>query len=1788
MLEFPGYRLTERVFENPNLVFYRGVRESDGRQVLLKTLKGALPGVVDRANFKNELEITRRVQSEGILTPIVLETDRNRFALVTEDFPGRPLDLNNFMAKNGLVGFLKLTTRLARILGDCHQSGVAHRNLRPHNILVDLVNWRAKLMGFRITPIREPGSGDDPKHVLYDLAYISPEQTGRLDRVVDHRTDFYSLGVILYQLLVGEPPFTASDPMTLVHAHIAMEPEPPCRRDLTIPRAVSDIVMKLLAKSQEDRYQSGFGLAADAGHCTELLENRGMVDVFPLGRQDVSQSFHIPHKVYGRGPELQQIQHGLKTVLNDGNCRFQMVLGQVGMGKSELIDQIHPTVLREKGYFVAGRYDQKNERAPYEGFIQAFHALIHQILAESPEEVGRWRERLVTAMGNNGQVIVHVVPDVELIIGKQPPVPVLGVGETQNRFRETLRNFIGAFAAKDHPLVLFLDDLDWAGESSLQLIRTLLQDRELEYLYLIGAGTEERTGGGTGLGRLLSELRAEELILPTLHLRPLDMVAVQSLLFDVLHCEPHYSRELAEVILDKTDGVPLFVAEFLKMLHDEGLLDFQAREGRWVWDLEAIAGHKAVTHCMDDLIKDRFLRLEKDTRIILRVAACIGNRFSLRLLSIASGQKPLEAAAALRPAVEDGLVIPLGEAYNLLQVSEPADLDKIEDLGGLVFKFQHTQAHRGVYSLMDSEQSSRTHLQVGQRFLADDSILDGDIFAVVNQLNQGCSMIEGEGERIQLAQLNLKAGIQAEEAIAHRQALSFFQTGLDLLPQSPEGQGRSLWFELNMHLAEARYFNGDLEAAEKVHQLLLERVDNIHEKVRVYIQKIIIFNNISKLEQAVAVGIEGLELLGLRIPRDPEEQALQITRAMAEVNAFLEQEGADGPSNLPAAGDDYPWDAFRLMINITPPAFNTDQELFKILALEQVRLVLAHGNSVLSPFALAVYGILLGTLRQYRRGYELNQVALKINGRFPDPVINYKLEFIGCNLLNHWVLELKEDIPVLERIFNSALDNGDLVWANYTILVTYQHRWVMEEPLLHILNDSVQHILFAERTCNRAVLESQKYMNHAILNLRGLTAGADTLDTEDFNEDMCCRHLRAAGYFTGLTVYRIFKMQVLYLRGFHKQAAEEARLGFETLHYNQNSLMMTVHYFFYALTLAALYGKADEQQRGEYLEKLAEYRDLYRVWADSCPANFLHKYYLICAEMDRIQGDDYQALNRYHDAVHAAVSQNLVMSEALAHELTGHFHLARGFGPYAELHLQAAIHCYRKWGATSKVDDLLREFGSKIQEGAWMRRYRDGQHLDASALQAQSLDMSTLMKMSHTVSGEFRIDALIKKLMRLVLENAGAQRGFLILLRQERLVVAARGDVAAPEIELFDNRALDRFEDVARSVIHYAFRTRSPLVIEDAALDNRFRSDGYLEKSDVKAILCLPLMRQTELLGILYLENHLARGAFTGQRVEMLRMLAPQIAISLENASYVSEMTGLNQALQAEIVERKKAEESLRKAQEIALANAHNAGKAEFASSVLHNINNVLNSVSLSCEVVNTTIRDTKLRQFSKLAQMIEKNLDDPVIFFRDHHKGKLIPRYLVQLDSVLTEELEGVAKELEDMEKHIKLMKDIIRTQQAHAKGVLRSQTVDLLVLIEDALRIQEDSISRHQVEVLRFYDSDQPVKAEKTQVTHILINLVKNAVEAMGFSDRRVLTVSTHQNNEGLVCLVVKDTGMGIKNEDLDKMFTHGFTTKKDGHGFGLPYCARVMTEMDGSIEVESDGPGKGAAFTLKFLPA
>ena len=1379
--------------------------------------------------------------------------------------------------------FLRLAVALCTALTDLHRRHVIYGRLDPSRVLVSGDAREVRLLD---PPGRQTGHGAGTGGEYADgaaAAYMSPEQTGRINRAVDHRSDFYALGAVLYAALTGGPPFRSTDRLEIVHAHIARTPVPPAAVDPRIPEQISRIVMRLLAKGAGERYQSAAGVRSDLQACERELLATGAITLFEPGRDDVAERLRMPRRLFGRDRELAVLTEAFERTCA-GETSLLFVSGYSGIGKTSLIGEWYKPIVRQRGYFASGKFDQVARNIPYGALIQALRGFVWQLLTESEDRLGGWRGRLLDALGNTGGVLTEVIPEVEFVIGRQPAPAPVDPAEAQNRFRFAFQNFLRTVARAEHPLVLFLDDLQWVDAATLGLLHDLVTAADISHLLFIGAYRDHEVDAAHPLRLATTRLEASGAPVRAMTLGPLGVADIRGVLSDTLRRRPEEVAAFADLIVAKTGGNPFFVIQFLKSLEQDGLLRFDGDAGRWTFDMAAVAA-AGMTDNVIDLMTGRIRRLSPEAQSMLTLAACIGSRFELSTFLTVSRLSAEAAADGFAESLEAGLIEP-----SVVPGEAPAGPG-----AGTAYAFLHDRVQQAAYELIPPDRQARTHLDVGRLLLAGGAdVAEDRLFETVNHLNIGRALISNPDERAALARLNLAAGRKARTSAAYDAAARYLEQGIALLADVPWESDADLMFTLGLEAAESQYLSGRFDAAERHFDRLLERARTALQRVQVHSLRIVLYENLSRYADALASARLALALVGLSFPERDDQAAVAAEAEIAAIQRLLGGRPISSLVALPEMTDPEVRALMRVLTLMWSAAYISGyQETARLISATMVRLTLEHGVTEDSAYGCVTHAITMGPVRQdYAAAYEWGVLALRLNDRFADTKYRAKIHQQFHAHVNLWRRPFATCIPYAREARRSGLESGDFNYAGYGAVTEAWPALMISRSLDDFLATHTPDLALLERIRMEDFRAALQVLLNWALALQGRTAGPVSLATGDFDEAaFVAKYERSAPFF--LTFLFTARLHLCVLHGRYTEAVqllEQARRVTVV-----GTMWPVLLDFWGSLAMTGAWPQATPEERARYHTALTAARGSLQRLADHCPENYQCFWLLVSAGMERISGNAPAARDLCERAIAFARQTDNLQQEALASELCAEARLALGDEAGATACLLVARRAYLAWGAAAKVARLGERYGHLFAQPATFATTPTD-----PAPESAALDMSTVLKVSRAVAVEIELRNLLPQLMNLALENAGADRALFIRAQDGELIVEAEAATDAPPA-LPPADASGRF---SQSIVRYVRRTGQDVVIGHPADDERFAGDPYLAAGHARSILGVPVIQQGRIDGILYLENSLTHEAFTPARTEMMRILAGQAAISLENAR-------LYEGLKDEVARRTQAEQSL-------------------------------------------------------------------------------------------------------------------------------------------------------------------------------------------------------------------------------------------------------------------------------------
>ncbi len=1734
-----GYQLRAFLHESSASRVFRAIRIADGVPVVLKMLKREASHVSDRMRYQRECDVLSNVDLTGVPELLGLEMADGARMLVMRDTGANSLARRFRSRPLPSAEVIELAIGVLGILAGLHRHGIIHRDINPSNIIYDPDGGILQIIDFGCSTRRsqEFATAQSPHSVDGTLAYMSPEQTGRTHRSVDYRTDFYALGVTLYELLTGSLPFSATDPLALVHCHLARRPLAPTAHNPAIPEVLSAVVMKLMAKAPEERYQSAQGCISDLETCRRGLRGGGHIAPFTLGRDDVSDRFQIPKKLYGRAGERDALLAVFDRVV-EGERALMLIAGYSGVGKSALVKELYGPITAQRGYFIEGKFEQYRRNVPYSALAGAFGELIEQLLVEPERQIQAWREAIADAVGASGQVLVDVVPELAFLMGPQPPVPALGTSESENRFNRLLQRFLAVFCTAEHPLVLFVDDLQWADTASLRLLQRVLTDASLQHLLVIGAYRNNEVSAEHPLARFLDDLTAAELSVDEVELEPLAREHIEALVGDVLGTEGERARELAELIVTKTDGNPFFVNQFLQTLYQDQLLFFEPATRRWQWDIDDLRARAATTDNVVALMVERMSTLPGETQRVLQLAACAGNHFDVGTLAIICERRRADVDRALLPAVEMGLIEPLSE-----MISEPegdgGPADPGERAPSVIFErysFLHDRVQQGAYSLIDESERAALHLRIArllQREIGPNE-RDKRIFELAEHYAEGAALIDQLSERLEVAELNLAAGRRAQATMAYETALRFLRAGLALLPEGAWHSHYQLKRDLCLGTLAVEYLNGDVQAAEPLAEEILANASDVLDRVSVYEFRILFYVVRNQLQEAVGAALDVLRMLGIELPTEPAAMAAAEHRwwdELAPSEALLTT-----LTNAPELTDPVQVAVQRILSSASAATFIANPPMSRLLVLTMLGHCLRHGHNASSVMAYIWYGALLcGQHREPVYGYRFGTLGQQLLERFAAPELESKVLCVLGVFVVPWTQPYASVIETLRRSVQLGLQHGDLEYAFYSAVHAGIARVYASEPLDAVIR---------EQRADVEAMASYRMAFHVDLaniwlqagdNLLGEARDPARLDGAFVDEDNDLPRWHELGVVALLMCFYSAKVMVAYTFGDYEVALETIRSSEEFHAGFAGTLYSAEHNMYTSLTVLALARGGGPEQVRAALAEVEENQAVLSAWAEHASANLGHCYELVEAERASLSDQLGAAIRHYEAAISKAREQNNFRVEALACEHASAFYARLGSEQLRELFLEQAYHAYQRWGAQGKVAQLQARY-------PWLTsaRRRDRElssaPLSSSTSSAQVLDLESVVKATQALSEQLVLDELLAMMMKIIIENAGAERGYLLLINDGQLSVEAEGDLEQGLYRALPSLSPDGPElRLAVQCVSYVVRRRKELVLRDARGSDHFAADPYIEAHQPRSLLCAPIHYKGGLIGVIYLENNGIEGTFTPSRVEVVQTLAAQAAISIENARLLASL-----------------QESKEAAQQASQA------KSRFLASVNHELRTPMNAIIGMIDLLLRTDHDAEQHDYLATSKAAA-----------DHLMG--IIRETLDLSRIEAGQLE------------------------------LTPAPFPLAACVSDVVRLMALRIESRGLRFEHHLDPALPehLIGDRDRVQQVLVNLLSNASKftAPGGSISLVIETGEITDEQVGVRFCVRDDGVGISAAAQEAIFEpfysateerHVGVEANDGAGLGLAISAKLATLMGGALTVDSE-PGRGSefVFTAAFQP-
>ncbi|AKM03972.1 ATP-binding sensor histidine kinase [Burkholderia pyrrocinia] len=1824
------------VIRSDRLIVKRGLSDG-GRPVLLVTLPANVPSRSAEARFQNELSLANQLDPDWAAVPIGLTRHENEIALALADPGGDPLAA--LCAET-----LDITQRLVLALGvvdairRLHGRGITHGGLSPHAILVSVDLRRAWLTDFGIASrVRfMPDSNERMSDCGLAPVWCAPEQRLGSNRYVDHRADLYAFGCWMHGLLIEPLSTSASEAQRWPVASVRSVGVGSISQ---IQRPLADIVARLLEHEADDRYQSAAGVEADLRCALAALTRGRAIPAFQLGAYDAPPPLNRPRRLYGRDSELHVLNQWAEEVAQRGTTALVCASGAAGSGKSAVVDTFC-RIQRENGWLVAaGKFDPHPGVSPYRTLCEMLGRLISREIAERTD-LEQLRQAALSAVGGLGALITDAIPEARTLLGDPPPAPDIRADSVRARWHETLARFLHVFALPAHPLVIFLDDIQWADDATLGFVTEMLERSAISFLLLV---VVSRDGADDVRDDPQGKLKVEPACAATIHSLRIDALqgnAAAELLGDVLGTNPGETMPLAELLYARTSGNPLFTLQLVRKLVDERIVTRNLVSRRWEWTPEQVNAALGAPNLVA-LIRSRAGALPQPTSDVLFAMACIGNVAQVDVLARTVDLDEEALHVRLQPAVVAGMIMRRSGDYS----------------------FVHDRIREVMHSMQRPSERAEWHLRIATilRAMPNDPALR---FDVADHLNRARSLLVSREQRVDAARSNLEAAMCAKASGAHGAAAQYLEAGSGLMHPHDLEVRDPLHVQIVHEAAHCDLLRGALDAAEasitRLHNARLtreQRADVVQLEVTLNMLR-------SRNEAAAAIALRFLrDDFGISLAQYPGDDAVHA--GCEVVFAKLTGRSIESLMNLPDMTDHRMVVAVNVLSSLLLPSFYTSRNLFVLHLAKMVELTLDYGVTANSAHALSSFGVAIGELLgRYHDGYRFGLLAR-------DLVLSRGLlaakakTLVGLELVSCWTQPLYVAREIIQQAYEAAHESGefDIACTVRSILVT--NSLAIGVPLDEVRREVEAGRIFGLRAGFRDLAEMMVVQRCFVDAMTGRTVALACFDHETFSEADFESRLKDDGNASLCCMYWIMKGVACYMAGAYAES-EDAFVRAEAVAWSLTGFFQLFELrFFRGLTCAALIHDANErgttdregirarrEQLQVSIEKLTQ-------WANSCDATFSDKRDLLVAEAARCDGRHFEVLGHYESAVRLSKQNGFVHYEAIALERAATFCLRHGLEGLGQSYADRACSSYRKWGASAKAEQLEMEYAVQDSNARARPDTTNDQHLSDD-------DVRYLIDTTHAISGEVIVERLMRNLMTSTLAYVDADFG--AFLRRGALLetfAIARRDGEAVTVEL----GLDGPVSASLPLwfIHGVIADCRPLVLDQTAIRQRYASDAYFRSGGIVGALCVPVVKHGQSVGALYLECHRAASALPARKLAVLERMLAQAVISMEVARLYADISEENsERRRIEAMLREK-EAALAQAQRISgTANWHwcvESGKVTCSIELLHmlRLESAGKPVTLDRlleathpddrdhvrHVLDDAVRNRRgfrfqfrgledeagSRHFEAVGDIQTRNEESPryvgttmditdreereqalqvarnelAHVMRVHMLGQLAASIAHEVNQPLsaiiangTAGLRWLLREEPDLgEVSCALQRivtegnranDVIRGTRSLARGATPHRGLVSLgdLIAETKVLLHRECRNQHVVIEENVAKDLANIVADRVQIQQVLINLMLNAIEALrAITDRRRrIFVDAHAFGTGQIAVVVRDNGPGLGDGDLQRLFEAFYSTKVDGLGMGLSICRSIVEAHGGTLDVAAVD-SVGAAFRF-VLPA
>ncbi|RKD90222.1 trifunctional serine/threonine-protein kinase/ATP-binding protein/sensor histidine kinase [Mangrovibacterium diazotrophicum] len=1761
------YRKLRTLFANDRNQIILATREADGVQVVLKQSQLLDGNILLASKLAHEYEILRRLDHPAVPKVHELLTSGNTVTLVQEYVDGIDLRKRVFERRMSIAEVLDIGIQLAEVLLYLHQNQVIHKDINPSNVMLDN-SGQLKLLDFGISSNLQSETNDllSLEQIEGTLAYIAPEQTGRTSFAITQSCDFYSCGILLYELLTGKPPFDSIDPLEVIHFHLSRNPLPISSVVPNLPTGLEQVIFKLLDKNPDERYHNAASLKADLQTIKKHYLNGKPLVEFTAGQNDFVDQYKPSQKLYGREVELAELVEYYES-LNELKSILVLVGGYSGVGKSALIRHIKFPIIQRQGTFVSGKFDQFKKDIPYFAFIEAIRDFIRNLLSEPESKIEFWKERISQVLGENAALITEVVPLLSKIIDYQPPVEKLQPAEQENRFNMVLLDFIYAFSTTEHPLVIFLDDLQWADLPSLNLMRRIVQNPRQDQILILGAYRDNEVDKGHPLMITLRQMQDSALRIKKISLQPLKLETTCLIIADSFGMKKDQALELGNHVYQKTKGNPFFIHSFLKTLYDKKLVH-RDESNNWVWSQKKI-DKLGYTENVVDLMTEGFSTLPDETREVLKYAAVLGSTFPLSELARSTEKSISLVYGVLTPAVKEGFLTTGNKRFRLMALSArhyTPELEKELTSQNLSFSFSHDKVQQAAYNLIAADEMAGVHLRIGRLLLQNksDSDIEENIFELLNHFVISKHLLEDDEEKKRITELCLIAGRKAKDSTSYGLAVNFLRAGRGMLGKYSWANDYELTFQLLFELGTCEYLNENPDEAEELFKEILGYARTNFEKLNVYYMHSSLYLKMGNTRESLRLGLEAARLYGIRFPQSELGRQLAAMYTLLKYIFLIHTKYRDRDqlAKRPEATDEEMIALNTFMIDLSTSAYQENRYLMMLSVFKVITLYLKYGFSNACGWGFSGFAVVvLEGLKLQKLGFSIWEITQKLNKRTKHPVVKWRLSYTIYCFYAHWRYPRREMLQHIPETLKGCVMNGDNIFTGYTVALIFRYRFALGDELKTLLEESQDHLGLIRNERGGGDFFYPLYQ--LAKALAGQTKEG-TWDDENFNGKAFEQGLLDEGNRTKLGFYQSAKCFLLFYQGQNQEALAQSRVVLEYAENNIGDILIAENSLYIALIISACYAELSESDKKHYRKEFNSHLNNFKYWVEGCRENFIAQQQLLQAEWYALKGDVGTALKEYEKAVATAKKQNLKHVVALTYECAANMCATASLVGQQKMYVQKAWQAYLEWGAALKCRQLEEQFPDWFVKsvtpastwGAATSTFTGGSTKSA-------LDLASAIKASQSIAEEVKYDGLLKKLMHITIENAGAERGCLLLVKDKKLCVEAVGISGNEGIEILPSLPVSQQNFVPIAVVNYCWRTEESVVIHDAQQEDRFKNDPYIKQQKSASILCLPITALGQLSGLLYLENSLLKGVFDANRIELLQMLSGQIGISIENARLYG---NLEEKVRERTREIEMTMAELKATQSQLIQSEKMASLGELTAGIAHEIQNPLNFVNNFSEVSN------------ELMEELHEELE----------KGDLD-----EVKAIATD----IRQNLEKINHHGTRAASIVRGMLEHSRmGDQKKELTDMVALADEYLRLSYHGLRAKDKNFnaefkLEAADDIPKIEVVPQDLGRVLLNLMNNAFYAVAEKARQspefkpAVTVSLRMANHNLE-IEVQDNGNGIPESVKTKIFQPFFTTKPTGQGtgLGLSLSYDIVKAHGGELKVETE-EGVGTKFFVQL---